>query len=472
MSSSLNAKLEIAAARSGCGSSDLDRFASHLETLPPYLAARINPFEFAEAAGMDPETALDLFVHGAKTGLFDLEWGMICPLCGGITHSAAELDRVAEDSLHRSLCNRDSESVLDDTVEVNFAFSQPGTSLDLHRDFATYQHYYTSSSFPYRDDWRRYHERHTVGEVKVEPGRTAQIAVHLKADEAYRLLCLDTHAGAEVIARESAPNVAELILSDDGFSAEEIPLSPGQSSIVVSNQAEQAIWCRVLERDMNDLSAIFGKGPAQFGRRLTGKHLLNNQAFRDSFSVGELAPDLKLKLRSLTLLFTDLKGSTALYDREGDLAAYRLVQDHFTVLKRVVRNHSGAVIKTMGDAIMAAFPGGNEGTAAAIAMMAEMEKISEGRRAGEVGLKIGLHAGPALAINAGQTLDYFGQTVNIAARVQGLADAGEICLTSALNDHERVSDLLLHSGFIGKPEQARLKGVSMAEQVYRYRTSA
>ena len=145
-----------------------------------------------------------------------------------------------------------------------------------------------------------------------------------------------------------------------------------------------------------------------------------------------LAPDMKLKLRSLTLLFTDLKGSTALYDREEDMAAYRLVQDHFAALKEVVRGDSGAVIKTMGDPVMAAFPSGNDGTAAAIAMMAAMQALPGGRRVNEVGLKVGLHAGPALAINAGQTLDYFGQTANIAARVQGLADAGEICLSRAL----------------------------------------
>ncbi len=87
--------------------------------MPPSRTARINPFEFAEAAGVGAETALDLFVHGAKLGLFDLEWGMICTLCGGITHSVAELDRVAEDTLHCSLCDKDVESVLDDTVEVS-----------------------------------------------------------------------------------------------------------------------------------------------------------------------------------------------------------------------------------------------------------------------------------------------------------------------------------------------------------------
>lgn len=471
MSQNIRQALEAAAARSGCGHHDLDRFAGHLENLAPYRAARINPFEFAEEAGMEPETAVDLFVHGAKLGVFDLEWGMICPLCGGITNSVAQLDLVAEDQLFCKLCDRPSESVLDDTVEVSFAYAAPGTSLDLHSDFTTYQHYYTSSSYPHRDDWRSYHERHTIGDLRLEPGQTAEMMLNLRADEAYRLLCLDTHSGAELITDRNGPDSADLILGEEGFSADVISLSAGNRSLALTNQTDQSVWCRVLERDMDDLAAIFGKGPARFGRRLTGKHLLNNQAFRDSFAVDDLAPDLRLKLRSLTLLFTDLKGSTALYDREGDIAAYRLVQDHFSLLKKVVRSHSGAVIKTMGDAIMAAFPSGNDGAAAAIAMMGEMQKLSEGHRQGEVGLKVGLHAGPALAINAGTNLDYFGQTVNIAARVQGMADAGEICLTRALYDDGGVPDLLTQSGFSGVAEITRLKGVTAEEQVYRYRTA-
>jgi len=476
MSHSFAETLETAAVRCGCGDDDLSRFAQHLEALPAFQAARINPFHFAEAAGIGSERALDLFVHGAKLGLFDLEWGMICPLCGAISHSVAELDRVAEDTLHCALCNRDVPSVMDDTIEVSFAYAPPGSSLDLHSDFSAYQHYYTSSSYPYREQWRAYHERNTVADAKLQPGEKAVLRVRLEAGRAYRLLCLDTHSGATLHVPDDAASAAktdhiELTLSDDGFSQTDLSPPAGETALEITNQTDQAVWCRLLLIVMDEVRAIQQEGPAQFGRRLTGKHLLNNQAFRDCFALDELAPDLKLKLRSLTLLFTDLKGSTALYDREGDLAAYRLVQDHFAALKHVVRDHSGAMIKTMGDAVMAAFSNGNDGTAAAIAMMAAMRELSGVHKDTEVGLKVGLHAGPALAINAGQNLDYFGQTVNIAARVQGLADAGEICLTTALNDNQSVPALLARAGYDGRAELARLKGVSAEEQIFRYRSA-
>lgn len=474
---SLPTVLQTAAARSNCSQEDLQRFGRHLLALAPYQAARINPFNFAHDAGVDSEVALDLFVHGAKLGLFDLEWGMICPMCGAITHSVSELDRVAADVVHCSLCQRDAEAALDETIEVTFAYTPPDSELDLHDDFLAYLHYFTSPSYPYRREWQSYHQRHTVGDVKLQVDETAALELSLQPGDSYRLLCLDTHSGANVMVADgdmasSATAAAAVALTATGFSQSQITLRPGDVTLSVTNTTDQPVWCRVLRTVYEDVLAIVGKGPPQFSQRLTGKHLLNNQAFRDSFALNELAPDLRLKLRNLTLLFSDLKGSTALYDREGDLAAYRLVQDHFAALKQVVRDHSGAVIKTMGDAVMAAFSSSDKGTAAAIAMMTEMQHLAGSHRSNDFGLKVGLHAGPALAINAGSNLDYFGQTVNIAARVQGLADAGEICLTSALNDDNSVPALLAEAGYSATAEWARLKGVSAEEQVFRYGTSS
>ncbi len=460
MSTSWSATLDMAAARCGYDSGELKRFREHLNDLPLPGAARINPFDFAEAAETDPDRTLDLFVHGAKLGLFDLEWGMVCPLCGAIVHSVAAIDHVAEDTLHCCICNKDADSVLDDTVEVSFAYSPPGSIFDLHSDFDAYQQYFTSSSFPYREQWRTYRERHTIADVKIESNGQEELTLSLQRGQAYRLLCLDTHSGAEIQAIDGttpavAAEIAELSLSETGFSKPNVDLPAGSAGLMLTNKTEQTVWIQLVRIDMDAIMAIMKSGVPQFGRRLTGKQLLNNQTFRDCFALHELAPDLKLKLRSLTLLFTDLKGSTALYDREGDLAAYRLVQDHFASLKKVVSNNSGALIKTMGDAVMAAFPGGESGTAAAVAMMSAMQKLAQGRKEDDVGLKVGLHAGPALAINSGNNLDYFGQTVNIAARVQGLADAGDICVTGVLNDDDATRAILTRAGYEGHSEMAK-----------------
>ena len=113
---------------------------------------------------------------------------------------------------------------------------------------------------------------------------------------------------------------------------------------------------------------------------LTAKRLFTSQTFRELFRTDTLGVDQRLKLTSLTVLFTDLKGSTALYERVGDLVAYEIVQAHFHVLGDVVRVNSGAIVKTIGDAVMATFPTPDHGLRAALEMRDAMDRLNKGQR--------------------------------------------------------------------------------------------
>ena len=120
------------------------------------------------------------------------------------------------------------------------------------------------------------------------------------------------------------------------------------------------------------------------GRRkpfLTAKRLLTNQTFRDIYRTDTLDVDQRLKITSLTFLFTDLKGSTELYERVGDLVAYDLVRAHFRVLHEIVASEAGAVVKTIGDAVMATFPTPDRAVAAALRMREAMRELNAERGA-------------------------------------------------------------------------------------------
>jgi class 3 adenylate cyclase len=88
---------------------------------------------------------------------------------------------------------------------------------------------------------------------------------------------------------------------------------------------------------------------------LTAKRLPTNQTFRDIYRTDTLAIGQRLKILSLTFLFSDLKGSTELYARVGDLVAFDLVGEHFRLLQKIISSEKGAVVKTIGDAVMATF---------------------------------------------------------------------------------------------------------------------
>jgi class 3 adenylate cyclase len=164
--------------------------------------------------------------------------------------------------------------------------------------------------------------------------------------------------------------------------------------------------------------------------------------FRNLFASDVLKPGTPLKVARAAVLFTDLIGSTALYTSLGDAVAFRLVDDHFDVLREVVEAHEGVLVKTMGDAVMAAFVDANRCARAAIAVLARFETFRASAANGSrLALKLGMYAGACYVVTANGTLDYFGQTVNVASRVQHLAAASELILPrdvfDALPDADR-----------------------------------
>jgi class 3 adenylate cyclase len=202
-----------------------------------------------------------------------------------------------------------------------------------------------------------------------------------------------------------------------------------------------------------------------FEPHLTAKRLLTTQTFRDLFRAEQITGTEGIGVRDITLVFTDLKGSTELYERIGDLNALALVQQHFERLTDVTVRHNGAIIKTLGDAVMAAFMTPADAVRAALAMRSEIARFNAARSEPDLVLKIGLHRGPAIAVTHNDRLDYFGQSVNIAARVEALANGSEICLTREVHDAPDVQAIL--ATYLVSTAPARLKGIHDEMPVWR-----
>ena len=188
--------------------------------------------------------------------------------------------------------------------------------------------------------------------------------------------------------------------------------------------------------------------------------------FRELFRTDTLDVDQRLKITSLTFLFTDLKGSTALYERVGDLVAFDLVRQHFRVLNDIVAAEAGAVVKTIGDAVMATFPTPDRALAAALRMREEMSRINAERKNEDLLLKIGIHEGPCLAVTLNNSQDYFGQTVNLAARVQSLASSRAILVTQPVLDDPKSTKILKSLSLRPTMQRAALRGIADETTVY------
>jgi len=231
---------------------------------------------------------------------------------------------------------------------------------------------------------------------------------------------------------------------------------------------------RSLPKKANDLD-FRNQIDAKYGV-VSGHRLLTLQIFRELFPLETVPPNESLLIRQVTILFTDLAGSTALYSQRGDSQAYSLVRQHFNFLFEIVDQYNGAVIKTIGDAIMATFTSADDGLKAAIAMQSRMQNFNQhsnqlsGANEDQLILKVGVHTGACISVNLNDRSDYFGTTVNTAARVQGLSQGNDIVFTAALRNQTQAIESINH--YICEQSSVMLKGLSEPIEVFRLKAKA
>jgi class 3 adenylate cyclase len=180
------------------------------------------------------------------------------------------------------------------------------------------------------------------------------------------------------------------------------------------------------------------------------------QVFRDLFASEVVRPGEEISIGSVTLMFTDLRDSTRLYRKIGDASAFGRVREHFQVLEQAIALEGGAIVKTMGDSVMATF---RHPIAALRAVWNAQTKIAE---YGEpmLWLKVGIHKGPCIVVNLNDRLDYFGSTVNIAARLPAFSQGGELVFTEEINNEPEVQEFLAQNVKLGslRPFTGNIKG--------------
>jgi class 3 adenylate cyclase len=472
----LQQKLETLASFPDVKSETVRAVGNVLEGLSSWELFGINPLRFAEEHKFQPSEIVNLFVHGAKIGLFDFAWNMLCPSCGAVVDSHPSLNEVEDNLFHCALCHIDVPSDLDDHIEVAFTInpSVKRLSIEPFKNMESYWRCFRSANHQRSPALEAYVAEMSRASALLAPDETQTVSITAERGKLYRVISPDIHVAAfiKVSDRQSGGlQTLDFSVLPHSLTPKEVLIEAGGVTINVRNLCKTNAGVILVLTDFPRLRRILEDHPSSFRPFLTGKMLLNNQGFRELFRIQTLIPGLKLRLRSLTLLFTDLKGSTALYDQTGDVFAYNLVQEHYKILTESVRENSGAVVKTMGDAIMASFSSPLDGVKAAIQMMDKMGPFNSRLRAENraLGLKIGLHVGSALAVNAEGRLDYFGQTVNIAARVQALAEADEICVTEQVVEADGVRRAFADMGYKEESRLVSLRGVGQAANVYQLR---
>jgi class 3 adenylate cyclase len=386
----------------------------------------MRPRALARRWQVEPRAAIETCLAAVHEGLLTLRWDLVCPQCRGAKVTGTSLDELPQGA-HCSSCNIDYERDFARNVEVTF---EPAAAV---RELGAGSYCLAN---PLLSEHIKVQQHLALGERVV-------IAA-LLPDGAYRVRTIEPGGNAEFAVVEG--RVPEIALND-GDPVLGAVAEPGQ--IVARNDGVAAKTLVIEDRRW-----------AQDA--LTAHEATTMQAFRDLFADAVLRPGDQVAIGRIAFLFTDIKGSTDLYNRVGDARAYGFVREHYAVLTRAVREHDGAVVKTIGDAVMAAFADPIDALDAALAIR-ENIALFNCQLATETGgdgvailVKIGLHSGACIAVTLNDRLDYFGSTVNLAARLQNESAGGDIVLSETMATEPGIAERL--APLNAKPETAHVKG--------------
>jgi class 3 adenylate cyclase len=150
----------------------------------------------------------------------------------------------------------------------------------------------------------------------------------------------------------------------------------------------------------------------------------------------QMEQELEKLKTPMTILFSDIKGSTAYAEKKGDIEYMSMISRHNALLFPIIQSQGGRVVKTIGDAILAQFDDPVAGVKAAAEMQRVLVKDREGKEEiDQIHIRVGLHYGLGLI----KDNDVFGDVVNAASRVQNQADTEQVLITDVLLDAARIA---------------------------------
>ena len=409
-----------------------DKLVEALRSRPDEEVAQMRPFELARTWELDRREVLRAFLYATQAGLVDLNWQLNCPVCkvsAGVVRTLGEVER----AVHCEACNIGYDNDFSANIEAVFRCNR------ALRDVQPAVYCAASPSL----------RPHVVAQLRLPAGEERELELPID-DARLHVRTLAAHTAADYTDPEPPAELHVRVRSDRVELSAKGKASGEPTRLVLASETQDDTYV-LLERGAWSADLVLGSVIASMPE------------FIDLFATEAPASGLDLSVSKLTFLFSDLTGSTALYERIGDAKAYALVQEHFRQMEAAITRGGGAIVKTMGDAVMATFASPLHAVNAALEVAA-----TDGREHEElgIGIKLGVHEGACLAVRANERLDYFGTTVNVAARLQGKASSGTLVMLADL-----AADPPIAAALKDKPSKrfdASLKGIEGTQSLVAF----
>jgi class 3 adenylate cyclase len=397
-----------------------------LDTPGPELV-KIKPYVVAKNINASKKNVLEFFLRLTREGFMDMNWDLLCPSCRGPKSSSHHLSELQQE-VHCPTCNIDYSGEFDKSVELTFTPTEKIRKVEG----AVFCFGGPGNTPHFKIQWR------------VLPKKVEKLSYTLE-EGTYRIYSLQRKESILIDVKKEYPIVNSISYPSN---QEKIESSPGKVELILSHDDSEEILVR-LEKTawLDDVATAF--------------EVTSFQEFRDLFSFEALRPGQEIAVKNIAILFTDLKGSTKFYNEKGDAYAYKIVSDHFDILMQKARELDGAIVKTIGDAVMAIFTNPVQSLLYAISIHKEIKNLnSKNGNPESISLKVGIHIGPAIAVTMNEKLDYFGSTVNLAARTEGQCNGNDIVITKQLFDYPGIQEELEKANLTFEHFFANVKGFS------------
>jgi class 3 adenylate cyclase len=368
----------------------VDKLIEHIRTGDNVEVHRIQVRERARAWKLPETDVLRTALHATRAGLLDLSWDTICPHCRGLRDETGALSQIKANG-HCETCKLDFTTDTTEAIEVTFR---------VHPSIRDVPVQLYCSAEPARKD-------HVRVQRVLAPGEKAVVEPQLAPG---RYTVWIGHRGGWYLDVE------------DGGPADVIYVDHPEGTVVKASARPRV----QVENDGSEAELFTIERTTWSDDALRPGMLLSFQEFRDLFSADYIGADVKLAVGEQTLLFTDVVGSTAFYASRGDPAAFVEIKKHFDEVFAIVAKNRGAVVKTIGDAVMATFVNPIDAVRASHHIH---QAFHPARTDTPIRLRISLNTGPCIAVRLNANADFFGGTVNVAAKLQAKAEGYQIAMS-------------------------------------------
>jgi adenylate cyclase len=414
-----------------------EKVAEFIYTAPDRYVYKLRPFEVADYFELSRQEVLTFCLLAAKQGFLDLSWDVLCPSCRGPNEQTSQLWQL-HSQVHCDACNIQYDANFDQNVEVTFSppkiIRQVDSKLYCLANPAMTPHIWA--------------------QITLDPHETREVDLQFLMGS-YRLSSLSLPDQITVIVSKQATSQHQTIYLDERFLTLKNREFALKTTLTLHNPTERWITLKIENLNYQE-------------RVATAAFVTSLQDFRDLFSASQvLRPNMQMGLSNIVILFSDLVGSTRLYEQKGDGDAFALVQKHFEIMIPIIRQHQGGIVKTIGDAVMAVFTDSQAALKASLDILQAFAQHNQAVSADEeIIIKLGLHQGPCIVLNLNDKLDYFGNTVNLAARIQGMSQGNDVLISETFFQDIQ-PQLAQYPNLKISSYVAELKGVQNKNTLYR-----